>query len=182
MLDFSKNYFQLFDLPAAFDVDTDLLAEHYRELQRVVHPDRYANAPEQERRLAVQGSGHINQAFETLKAPLSRARYMLALNGVDPDARSETTTDPLFLMEQMELREALAQARAKEDPYGVIEEVMSRLRRQREALVRDFAAQFEEASESSLAAAGENVRKLQFMEKLRGEAENLEAELDDELG
>ena len=54
MLDFSKNYFALFELPEHYDLDTADLAERYRELQRVVHPDRYANASEQERRLAVQ--------------------------------------------------------------------------------------------------------------------------------
>ncbi len=72
MLDFSKNYFELFGLPVGFIVDTDALAENYRELQRVIHPDRYANASEQERRLSVQGASRINEAFETLKDPIGR--------------------------------------------------------------------------------------------------------------
>ncbi len=181
MLDFSKNYFELFGIPMDFDLDTGALAEHYRNLQRVVHPDRYANASEQERRLAVQASGHINQAFETLKKPLSRARYMLALQGIDLDARQETTSDGVFLMEQMQLREALAEARTRDDPYAVIERVMQRLHAQRDALILAFPAQLEEASQSSLEAAREGVRKLQFLEKLGSEAENLEAELDDEI-
>ncbi len=180
MLDFSKNYFALFELPEHYDLDAADLAERYRELQRVVHPDRFANASEQERRLAVQGASHINEAFETLKQPLSRARYMLALRGIDLNAKQETTSDAMFLMEQMELREALAEARAQDDPFAVIDRVMNRLGEQRKTLIAAFPGQFEDGGESSLDAARENVRKLQFLEKLRSEAENLEAELEDD--
>ena len=180
MLDFSKNYFALFDLPERFELDTADLAERYRELQRVVHPDRYANASEQERRLAVQGASHINAAFETLKQPLARARYMLSLHGIDLNAQQESTSDAMFLMEQMELRETLAEARAKDDPYAVIDQVMDRLGVQRKALIDAFPAQFEDAGEASLEAVRESVRKLQFLEKLRSEAEKVEAELEDE--
>ena len=45
MLDFSKNYFELFGLPLDYSVDTSALADSYRNLQRVVHPDRFASAP-----------------------------------------------------------------------------------------------------------------------------------------
>lgn len=180
MLDFSKNYFELFGLPVAFGVDTAALAEHYRELQRVVHPDRYANASEQERRLAVQGAGHVNEALRVLKDPLARARYMLSLHGVAETAGGGTTSDPAFLMEQMELREALAEARDRRDPYGVIAGVMGRLREQTDALVRGLETQFADPTPDQLEAAREAVRKLQFLAKLRNDAEALEADLDDE--
>lgn len=182
MLDFSKSYFELFGLPTSFDLDAEALAERYRELQRVVHPDRYANASEQERRLAVQGSSHINEAFQVLKEPLARARYLLSLHGVQVAAGKETTSDPLFLMEQMELREALAEARGADDPYAVAAAVMVRLREQRQDLIVALLAQFADPTPEHLDAARENVRKLQFLEKLRADAENLEAELDDEIG
>jgi len=181
MLDFSKNYFELFGLPTSFEVDTDALAQHYLELQRVVHPDRYANASERERRLAVQAAGHINEALEVLKQPLARARYLLTLHGVDMDAGSETTSDPMFLMEQMELREALAGARDQADPYGAISTVIGRLREQSDILIAELSAQLSAPSPENLDAAKENVRKMQFLAKLRQDAESLEAELDDEL-
>jgi molecular chaperone HscB len=180
MLDFAKSYFQLFDLPEAYELDGEALAERYRELQRVVHPDRFASAPQQQRRLAVQASGHINQAFQTLRDPLARARYLLELHGLPAESGSGGTGDPVFLMEQMELREALAGARAQADPYGVVARVMGRLRDQREALLAGFAAQFAEPGPAHLEAARDGVRKLQFLEKLRAEADRLEAELDEE--
>ena len=75
----------------------------YRELQRVVHPDRYANATDQERRLSMQGATRVNEAFQVLKDPIARARYLLLLNGIDLDAEKDNTTDAAFLMEQLEL-------------------------------------------------------------------------------
>ena len=181
MLDFSKNYFELFGLPTAFEVDVDALAERYLELQRVVHPDRYANASERERRLAVQGASHVNEALQVLKEPLARARYLLSLHRVQVEAGKETTSDPLFLMEQMELRESLAEARSRDDPYGVISAIMGRLQAQSGTLIDALSAQFADPTPENLDAARENVRKMQFLEKLRSDAENLEAELDDEL-
>lgn len=180
MLDFSKNYFELFGLPTAFEVDAVALAERYLELQRVVHPDRYANASERERRLAVQGASLINEALQVLKEPLARARYMLQLHGVQVDAGKETTSDPMFLMEQMELRESLAEARNGDDPYGVISAIMGRLREQSQVLIGALSSQFTDPTPENLEWARENVRKMQFLEKLRSDAENLEAELDDE--
>jgi molecular chaperone HscB len=125
MLDFSKNYFELFGLPVGYIVDTEQLSAHYRELQRAVHPDRFANATEQERRLSMQGAVRINEAYETLKDPVLRASYLLSLNGIEMEHGRETTRDAAFLMEQMELREELEAARDKPDPYAVIAEFMT---------------------------------------------------------
>ena len=182
MLDFSKSYFELFGLPTSFDLDQEALSERYRELQRVVHPDRYANASEQERRLAVQGSSHINEAYQVLREPLARARYLLSLHGVQVEAGKETTSDSVFLMEQMELREALAEARGSDDPFAVVAAVMGRLREQRQELILALSGQFADPNPEHLDATRENVRKMQFLEKLRVDAESLEAELDDEMG
>ena len=119
MFDFSKNYFDLFGLPVGFRVDGAALAERYRDLQKVVHPDRYANAPEAEQRLALQQATRVNEAFETLRDPLQRARYLLQLNGMDPDQETATTRDTEFLMQQMELRESLAEVRGQADPQAL---------------------------------------------------------------
>ncbi len=181
MLDFSKNYFELFGLPVGYIVDTDQLSTHYRELQRAVHPDRFANATEQERRLSMQGSVRVNEAYETLKDPTLRAHYLLTLNGIDMEQGQETTHDAAFLMEQMELREALEEARAQPDPYRVIADFMLDVNRRIDSLIGQMALQFEAATPEQLDAARENLRKMQFLKKLRFDAESLEAELDEAL-
>ncbi len=181
MLDFSKNYFELFGLPVSYVIDADQLAERYLELQRVMHPDRYAKESEQARRLSMQGSIRINEAYETLKDPIRRARYLLSLKGIDMDLQKETTQDAAFLMEQLELREKLAEARNRPDPHGFISSLLNDINRRITSLVGQMAVQFETATPEQLEAAREILRKMQFLQKLRYEAESLEAELDEAL-
>jgi len=100
----TSNYYELFQLPIGFEVDLKALSERYRTLQSSVHPDKYANASDLERRLSVQQSARINEAFQTLKNPLRRARYLLELNGIDMNADTDTSMDPIFLMQQMIMR------------------------------------------------------------------------------
>jgi molecular chaperone HscB len=178
MLDLTQNYFDLFGLPVGFDVDPGVLTERYRELQRIVHPDRYASGTEQQRRLSMQGATYLNEALETLQDPLLRAHYLLRLKGAEPDPRGSQPMDPEFLMEQMELREELAELRERPDPLGSASEFISRVGRRVDGLVRRLGERF---AANALPAAAELVRELQFLRKLQVEAENLEAELEDEL-
>ncbi len=179
MLDFSKNYFELFGLPVGFVVDMDAIAERYRELQRVVHPDRFANASDQEKRLSMQGATLVNEAYQTLRDPLKRAIYLLSLHGVDIDVEKETTHDTAFLMEQLALREELEQAVSAADPYAVVGELMDRIGLQIKSLLAQMAIHFESPTPENLDAARELVRKMQFLQKLYSEAEAAEARLDD---
>jgi len=181
MLDFKKNYFELFGLPVSYIVDMDRLAVRYRELQRVMHPDRYASASDYERRLSIQGATQVNQAHETLKDPIQRARYMFSLNGMDLSADNETTKDAVFLMEQIELREELEEARGKPDPYTAISELMVGINKRINSLVGQLVVQFETGEPEQLEAAKETLRKMQFLQKLRDDAESIETELDEAL-
>lgn len=174
----AQNYFDIFGLPVSFDIDTAALAETYRELQRAVHPDRFSNASDRDRRVAVSRAANINEAFHTLKSPLQRARYILQLRGVDFDDQKDTSFDSEFLMEQIELREALANL--KHDP-----EALTRLNELMQDIDgRILSMQSELANGlncEQLDTAKALVHKLQFLYKLRSESENLEAELADAL-
>ncbi len=181
MIDLSRNYFELFGLPVGYTLDPAALAGRYRELQRVVHPDRFASAPEQERRLALQRATLVNEAFETLRDPLRRAQYLLTLHGLDSTQETATTRDAEFLMEQMELREALASAAEAEDPGARLDELMRDIRKMIDAQVAQLAVLFEEATPESLEVAREAVSKMQFLNKLYNEAEAREAELEESL-
>jgi len=179
MFDLSKNHFELFGLPVSFIVDGAALGERYRDLQRLVHPDRYASGTGQEQRLSLQQTTRINEAYETLKNPVARAQYLLSLHGIDMQAEKETTRDIAFLTEQLQLREELEQARHADDPEAVLDDLMSRISTMIKKLVAQMAMQFEDPTPTNLAAAREAVRKMQFLNKLLSEAESLEAELED---
>jgi len=174
--DFTQNHFELFGLPVDFDVDREALSLRYRDLQRAAHPDRFANASDQERRLSVQRAAQINEAFQTLKQPLSRARYLLDLKGKPLD-ESDTAMDSAFLMEQMELRERIEGVRAAADPFQTLSEVRGELEERERFLVTELGTFFHEGSDHSLDQARQAVRKLQFFQKLLDEVADLEEDL-----
>jgi len=174
----SQNYFDIFGLPVAFDVDTADLAERYRDLQRVVHPDRFANATDRERREAMQMAANINEAFQTLKSPLQRARYLLQLKGVDFDDQKDTSFDAEFLMEQIELREALAQIKDNPEALTLLNDLMQDINKRISVMQGDLATAL---GRDELDKSKALVHKLQFLHKLRIESENLEADLADAL-
>ncbi|MBI1425528.1 MAG: Fe-S protein assembly co-chaperone HscB [Gammaproteobacteria bacterium] len=173
-----RNHFDVFDLPVSYEIDVTALAERYRELQRVVHPDRFANASERERREAVQRAADINEAFQTLKSPLQRARYLLQLKGVQFDDQKDTNFDAEFLMEQIELREALAEVKNDPNALGRLNTLMMDINARITAMQMEVAKVL---SSDDLEQAKTLVHKLQFLHKLRIESENLEAELADVL-
>jgi molecular chaperone HscB len=178
MLDFTQNYFELFGLPVAFDVDARALAERFRDLQRVVHPDRYASAGEQERRLSMQGSVLLNEAFQTLKDPLRRAQYLLRLRGA-PEAPAGGQLAPSFLMQQMELREELAEIGGEAEPLRAAGAFLARVRGLVAGEVGALSSHLAAEDSQSLDRAREAAARLQFLRRLQEEAEALEAELED---
>lgn len=181
MLDFSKDYFALFGQPRAYRIDRPALDASYRELQRLTHPDRFARGDDQTRRLAVQGAARVNEAYDTLKDPMLRGRYLLGLLGVRMAEQGETTQDTAFLMGQLEMREELEQARQQPDPFAVTADLATRIGHAIQELVARMASQFEAGTPEHLAQAREMVRKLQFLQKLAREVERVEMELEQAL-
>jgi molecular chaperone HscB len=115
-----QNYFELFQLPVSFDVDTDDLASRHRAIIARVHPDQFANKSAMEQRVALQWATFANEAFDTLKSPIARAQYLLKLNAPELAVEGARVNLPHeFLMQQMQWREALEEG----DVVGVLAEV-----------------------------------------------------------
>lgn len=165
-IDLGRNFFELFGLEASFAIDAGRLDAAYRELQARVHPDRYVHLPEVERRLSMQWATHVNEGYRTLKQPLDRARYLLHLRGVDVAQESNTAMPAQFLMEQMEWREAAADARAAED-RGALEQLHLRLRGEADKLYAQVETDLDR--QQNFAGAADAVRRLMFVLKLRDE-------------
>ena len=174
----SLNFFELFEIPVAFDIDLNDLQQKYTALQQAVHPDRFASAGDQEKRLSMQQTSHINEAYQTLKDPVARAVYLLRLKGVDINLDNETTMDMAFLMEQMEMREKLADMRQQDDPLDQLDRLAAEVKNNMADMTRQFSAAYEN---NQLEEAREHIRKLQFLQKARKEIDELSAKLEDEL-
>ena len=174
--DLTSSYFELFGLPVSFDIDVKALAERYRELQRAVHPDKFASASDAERRLSMQLATRVNEGFRTLKDPLARARYLLELRGVALDD-ADTQLDGGFLMQQMELRERMAAVKGASDAEQRLQQLQADIHQRERQLVSELSTSFADGSPQALQQAREASRKLQFFHRLGEEL----AQLDDEL-
>ena len=177
----TQNHFELFGLPVSYEVDQSTLAEHYRQLQRTVHPDKFANASDQDRRLSVQRAAQINEAFQTLKSPIRRARYMLEMRGVEFDDQRDTAMDPAFLMEQMELRESLAEIPHSDEGLLKLGSLQDDIQARVKQLTAELIELFKNDSDNAMQQAKVNMHKLQFMDKLQQEAENIEEDIANAL-
>ncbi len=175
-LKLSSNFFEIFAIPLAWQVDSKHLQTRYLQLQQEFHPDRYASSGETEKRLAVQTASLINQAYDTLKSPLKRAQYLLELKQIDASQDSHITNDGAFIMEQIELREALSDVRDSADPFASLEELRAGVENSFTDQQNQFQAQYQV---SAFDDAFNTVAKMQFSVKLLDEIEQLEAELED---
>ena len=172
-----RNYFEIFGLPESYRVDLSEITQRYRDLQQQLHPDRYASASEQERRLSVQMAALVNEAFQTLKDPVRRGRYLLRLRGIDTGEETDTAMDPSFLMEQMELRQALDEVRYSDSPLVQLGSLESEVSNAFDSRVKRLGECLTSEDKGSLNSAREIVRELQFLKKLQSEIEQLEEEL-----
>lgn len=178
-----QTHFELFELPVSFEIDLQDLSQRYQELQRVVHPDKFANASDRERRLSVEKAAVINEAYQVLKSPQRRARYMLELQSVSFDDEKDTALDPAFLMEQIELREALGELSQNDDPLSSLNKIMADIKKRIAAVVADIQAGLASANldDEQKSHLKQLVHKMQFLNKLQQEAEYQEENLLDAI-
>ena len=179
----TQTHFELFELPVSFEVDLQDLSQRYRELQRVVHPDKFVNASDHERRLSVENAALINDAYQILKSPQRRARYMLELQSVSFDDEKDTALDPAFLMEQIELREALAELSQTADPMASLNAIMADIKSRIKDILKQLAAGLEQEhiDDSQKSSLKQLIHKMQFLNKLQQEAEYQEENLLDAI-
>ncbi|AXN32484.1 cobalamin 5'-phosphate synthase [Vibrio coralliilyticus] len=168
------NYFELFGLPSQFQLDGSLLSSQFRELQKRFHPDNFASASERDRLMAVQKASEINDAYQVLKSPLSRAEYLLAENGVDIRGEQQTMSDPMFLMEQMELREELEDIPSSSEPEDALFDFDNKVSKMYKQHLKSVE---QELNDGLWQQAAERVRKLKFIAKLKNEIELVEEKL-----
>ncbi|MSQ63042.1 MAG: Fe-S protein assembly co-chaperone HscB [Betaproteobacteria bacterium] len=154
-----KNHFELFGITPAYALDLAHLYSAYRNIQSKIHPDRYANAGDAERRASMQMTTQVNEAYRALKSPVQRAKYLLALNGVDVGFETNTAMPRDFLVEQMELREKLEEAKNSAD-LDFISRDLAVARREIENQIQE-----EIDCRHDFAAARDLVRKLMFLER-----------------
>ncbi len=162
----TQNYFELFQLPMAFEIDSAALDSRYRRLQAETHPDKFAGASDAERQLSLQLSARINEAHRALKNPLLRAAYLLSLSGVDAFDESNTAMPTDFLMRQLEWRERIESADADKN-IGELKSLDDEARNEKESGFAELKKLLTPPSDAESAAA--LIRQLKYFEKMRDE-------------
>ena len=164
--------FELFAVPPRFAQDAAQLDARWKELQRQVPPDKFAAQGAAAQRVAMQWSARINEAYRRLKDPLKRAAYLCELNGAPIDAESNTAMPAEFLMQQMELREAVDDA--------VDAAAMDEIGRQSATLKREMLLKLEQQMDAQhdWPAAAQTVRALMFLDRLAGDIDRKRATLE----
>ena len=155
----SANDFVLFGVPVRFTQDRAAIDARWKDLQREAHPDRFAAQDAAAQRNAMQWSVRINEAYQRLKDPLRRAAYLCELGGVPVRAESNTAMPARFLMQQIEWREALEDARSLADVEALQNEVAAA----RVEVLADCARALD--VDQDLGAAVALVRSLMFIER-----------------
>lgn len=109
------DYFTLLQVPKTYNIDLQDLELKYKKLQQKLHPDLYTTKCGREQKYSAHHASEVNLAHATLKHPLARARYLLKLRGRDATKEEQTLSDPEVLMEVMEMREAIDEAKSDEE-------------------------------------------------------------------
>jgi molecular chaperone HscB len=171
--------FATLGLPRQYDLDKAALDRRYRDLQQTLHPDRHASAPPAERAVTLQKAVGVNEAYRVLRDDLKRGEALLALLGGRVDTQ---TADPELLMEMMELREALTEARAAGDATEVARlaaQVEQKAVAARQELTSTFAAlptAGPASAETALATAQGLLGRLRYYRRFQDEVTQFEDE------
>lgn len=176
--DLPRDWFALFGLPVQFEIDQAALTQRFRELQASYHPDRYAQASEQEKRLAMQITSLLNEAHTTLRQPRLRARYLLEQAGISFNDDRDTTNDATFLMQQIEWREAIEDAEETAEPLEALEQIVKNLKAEVQSLEHSFASAWQARAYELAKIAW---LKMRFYERLLEDAQSRLERLEDEI-
>ena len=158
-----SNDFELFGVPVQFAQDSAILDARWKKLQREAHPDKFAAQGAAAQRLAMQWSVRINEAYRRLKDPLKRATYLCEMHGAPINAETNTAMPADFLMQQMEWREALDEAKTLEG----VEEISLELNKTEREQLSKIEQLIDE--QKDFAAASRQVRSLMFTERFASE-------------
>jgi molecular chaperone HscB len=159
-LNLADDDFTLLALPQQYAVDPTELQARWKAALTTAHPDRFSQAGAAGQRLAMQWSVRLNEAYQRLKHPLKRAEYLCALRGVKVDAERNTVMPAAFLMQQMEWREALDEAKTE----GAKDAIKTELNNQAAQLEAQIAQAFD--LDKAPDQAAQLVRAWMFVDKL----------------
>ncbi|OSM02407.1 putative co-chaperone Hsc20 [Magnetofaba australis IT-1] len=174
-----QDHFDFLGLPRGYEVDVAALESAGREWQQKLHPDRFAAKSATERRFSLEQATRLNDAMQALKDPLRRAEYLLSQSGV---SRGEGTgsgaQDPMFLMEVMELREALSEVDMDaDDAMDRLDSLRDQVEQHADAEVEALRSAFADMASPDVEAASVHADRLRYHQRFLEEVDRMEEQL-----
>jgi molecular chaperone HscB len=163
--------FDVLALAPAFDLEASELERRYRDLQKQLHPDKFVQASVSERRASLARAVTVNDAYRALRDELKRSEVLYARFGGTVDERAQPR-EPELLMEVMELRESLAEAKADGNLaaiHGLQKDVSAREGEVRSTLRRCFAGLQMQKNAALLEEAGRALTRLRYYRRFQDE-------------
>ena len=157
----SQNFFVLLKLPEAFVIDLERLDQNYQDIQKEIHPDRFASFDDKTKLESIKKTAQVNDAYQTLRSPIRRAEYMLQLHGINIHDEKYTAVPQDFLMQQMEWREELE---TNKQNKLALEKLATEIQKNKNDIMNQLPAYFK--CKDHLNDAIEITRKLNFIEKI----------------
>ena len=105
------DYFSVFGLPRKLWIEMSALEQKFLQLSWKLHPDNFVNASEDERERSLKRSSELNDAYRTLRDPVARVEYLLAIEGERREGEKKQQAPPELLEEVFELNESLDELR-----------------------------------------------------------------------
>ena len=177
-LSLGSNHFELFGLSPKFNIELATLESNFRKIQSESHPDRFVSASSAEKLQSMQLATHANEADQILKNPANRAKYLLELQGIVAISETNTAMPLDFLMQQMEWRESLEDAKAAKD-INALENLLREMQQEAKLLQSEIAVLIDQKQDYT--SATDATRKLIFIDKVVADInkaiEQLEANL-----
>jgi molecular chaperone HscB len=169
--------FATLGIARSYDVDLAAVEKTHRDLSRALHPDRFVGASPSERRAALAKAVEVNEAWRVVRDPIRRAEALLRLRGaaVGEEEGARSAADPEFLMEMLEQREALAEAKQARD-LAAVRRMAAAVESRALAVERELGRGFAEGG-GEAAALAVKVGELRFYRRFLEEVSAIEDEL-----
>jgi molecular chaperone HscB len=121
------DHFAFFGFPRRLRLDEKEFEKRFHELSWKLHPDSFVKATEAERTLSLEQSSRLNDAYRTLREPVLRIEYLLALEGMRKEGENKQQAPPELLEEVFELNESLDELRGAKASGGDLAALRARL-------------------------------------------------------
>jgi molecular chaperone HscB len=135
-----SDYFAMLELPRKLWIEMGSLEQKFLQLSWKLHPDNFVKASEEEREISLKRSSELNDAYRTLRDPVTRVEYLLSIEGTRKEGEHKQQAPPELLEEVFELNESLDELREAKDSGGDTASLKHRL----EAAQKSFEEKLKE--------------------------------------